>query len=118
LAELFPPDQRAAAGAFEMSLAAWPASPTAHASVVAAEERAITAGWSGVDPAGRRTRRISAPMLVTDGTIDRLDPQENAHRLAQLINGAAVSLYPDAGHAFLFQEETAVVARIESFLTR
>ncbi len=70
----------------------------------------------GTDPAGQKTAAISAPTLIADGTIDRLDPVANGHALAQLIRGARLTLYPDAGHAFLFQDENEFVPLIESFL--
>jgi hypothetical protein len=40
----------------------------------------------------------------------------NSNTLANLIPGAKLRLYPDAGHAFLFQEQTALPALIDSFL--
>jgi pimeloyl-ACP methyl ester carboxylesterase len=59
---------------------------------------------------------ISAPTLIADGTMDRLDPIANGYALARLIRGARLKLYPDAGHAFLFQDQTAFVPLIESSL--
>jgi pimeloyl-ACP methyl ester carboxylesterase len=118
LADLFPPNQRAAATGYEFSLSAWPGEPSAALDVVAAQEGAITRWWGGRDPAGRRAGEIAAPTLVADGTLDRLDPQANARRLEKLIPGAQLTLYPDAGHAFLFQDETAVIPEIDSFLQR
>jgi hypothetical protein len=44
------------------------------------------------------------------------DPVANDYTLAQLIRGARLKLYPDAGHAFLFQDENAFVPPLESFL--
>jgi pimeloyl-ACP methyl ester carboxylesterase len=35
---------------------------------------------------------------------------------AQLIRGAKLKLYPDAGHAFLFQDAKAFVPLLDSFL--
>jgi len=67
-------------------------------------------------PGQKRTGSITAPTLVADGTADSLDPVANSHILAGLIRGAGVTLYPDAGHAFLFQDETAFVPVVESFL--
>jgi pimeloyl-ACP methyl ester carboxylesterase len=55
------------------------------------------------------------PTLITDGTADLLDPVANSHTLASLIHGARLTLYPDAGHGFLFQDQTALIPRIESF---
>ena len=41
----------------------------------------------------------------------------NSHLLARLIPGARLKLYPDAGHAFLFQDYAAFAALVESFLS-
>jgi pimeloyl-ACP methyl ester carboxylesterase len=68
------------------------------------------------DAAGLRTGRISAPTLIADGAEDQLDPVQNAHTLNQLINGSKLKLYPDAGHAFLFQDWSSFAALVNSFL--
>jgi pimeloyl-ACP methyl ester carboxylesterase len=117
LADLFPANQHVAATGYELAIASWPASAAAPAAVVAAQEQAIRHWWSGADRAGKRTGAISASTLILDGAADRLDPKMNAHRLQALIHGSDLELYPDAGHAFLFQDEKAVVAKIESFLS-
>lgn len=116
LAELFPANQRIAATGYEVSVSAWPESSPAPSGVVAAQEGAIVNWWKGTDRAGKRASAISAPTLILDGTPDRLDPQRNAHTLKTQIHGAELTLYHDAGHAFLFQDEAVVVPRIESFL--
>jgi pimeloyl-ACP methyl ester carboxylesterase len=59
---------------------------------------------------------MGGTVLIADGTNDRLDPVANDYALAQLIGGASLKLYPDAGHAFLFQDEKAFVPLIDSFL--
>lgn len=115
-AALFPSNRRVAAAGYELALADWPSSAGAPSSVVAAQEKAITAWWTGKDSAGKRTASISAPTLIADGAEDRLDPRANAIRLEHLITGAHLALYPDAGHAFLFQDWPTVAARIETFL--
>ena len=74
-------------------------------------------GWFvGTDPAGRRTATIEVPTLIADGSADRIDAAANDRTLAGLIRGSRLVLYPDAGHAFLFQEGTPFTALIESFL--
>ena len=72
--------------------------------------------WAGRDPAGTQPAKIAVPTLIADGTEDRLDPLANSHVLASLIPGAKLTLYPDAGHAFLFQDQAAFAPLIESFL--
>ena len=67
-------------------------------------------GSSSVKPAAATASVVSAPA-------DRLVPAANDHILARLIPGARLVFYPDAGHAFLFQEGTPFASRVESFLT-
>jgi len=115
-ADLFPADQAAAASGFDAALAAYPTPPPVPAAVITGQGDAIKSWWSGTDPAGRHANAIAVPTLVADGTSDRLDPVANSHTVAKLIRGAVVDLFPDAGHAFLFQDQGPLIARIESFL--
>ena len=116
LAELFPADQDAAGNAYLAAVSSYPAAAAVPASVVAAQGRAIDAWWAGQDAAGARAASITAPTLIADGAADRLDPAVNSRTLAGLIRGARLTLFPDAGHAFLFQDQAAFVPEIESFL--
>jgi pimeloyl-ACP methyl ester carboxylesterase len=116
MADLFPASQAAARQAYLAATAAYPPHAPAPAAAIAAQGHAMDVWSGGTDPAGQETSTISAPTFVADGTIDRLDPVANDYALAQLIRGARLKLYPDAGHAFLFQDETAFVPLIESFL--
>jgi pimeloyl-ACP methyl ester carboxylesterase len=116
MADLFPAGQAAAQQAYLAATAAYPPHAPAPAATIASQGHAINVWLGGTDPAGQKTATISAPTLVADGTTDRLDPVANDYALAQLIRGARLKLYPDAGHAFLFQDEKAFVPLIESFL--
>ena len=116
LDDLFPADQAKAAAAFVAAIASYPSSAPAPAATVAAQAKAIIEWWDDRDPAGRMTATISVPTLVADGTVDRLDPVSNDRALAKLIRGAKLQLYPDAGHAFLFQDASSFVPLVESFL--
>jgi pimeloyl-ACP methyl ester carboxylesterase len=117
LALLFPPDQAAAALAYEDGILEYPgfyqASPA-----VETEQAAAADGWFlGADAAGRLVGEISAPTLIADGSDDLLDPATNDAQLAAAIAGSELVLYPDAGHAFLFQDAASFVARLSSFLS-
>ena len=60
--------------------------------------------------------RLRLPTLIGDGSDDLILPAANSVRLAHLIRGSRLTLYPDAGHGFIFQNERAWVTRIERFL--
>lgn len=116
MAALFPADQTAAQNTYLAAASSYPPAPPAPADVLAAQRHAVDAWWNGTDPAGTRPATIAVPTLVADGTLDRLDPVANSKTLAKLIHGAELRLYPDAGHAFLFQDQANFVPTIESFL--
>ncbi len=113
---LFPPDQTAAQNTALAAESSYPAASPAPAGVVAAQAKAIDAWWAGGDAAGSATASIHVPTLIADGTEDRLDPLGNSYALARLIPGAKLRLYPDAGHAFLFQDEASFAQTVEAFL--
>ena len=95
----------------------YPPVPAAPAAILTGQGDTIDQWWAGRDPAGTQAAKIAAPTLIADGTEDQLVPLANSHILASLIPGARLTLYPDAGHAFLFQDQTAFVPLIESFLS-
>jgi pimeloyl-ACP methyl ester carboxylesterase len=116
LSVLFPADQAGARNSYAVATSSYPATAPAPTSIVSAQGQAIQRWWAGRDPAGQRAQTITVPTLIMDGAADELDPVVNSHTLAGQIPGAEVVLYPDAGHAFLFQDEAAVVAVTGSFL--
>ena len=113
---LFPADQARAWDAFVAATASYPAAAAVPAAVTTAQGNASLGWFAGTDPAGRRTAAIDVPTLIADGTADRIDATANDYALAKLIRGARLMLYPDAGHAFLFQDGTSFASLIESFL--
>jgi pimeloyl-ACP methyl ester carboxylesterase len=116
LAVLFPPDQSAAAGAYVAGILQYPDRYPVSPAVTAEQNAAIARWMAGQDRAGRRLARIRARTLVSDGTRDALDPVPNDRLLARGIPRASLLLYPDAGHAFLFQDSAQFVAVIQRFL--
>lgn len=117
MADLFPADQAAAQASYQAATSSYPTAAAAPADIVAAQGHAVDDWWAGHDPAGTRTATIAAPTLIADGAADRLDPIANSHTLASLIPGAKLTIYPDAGHAFLFQDEPAFISLVSSFLS-
>jgi pimeloyl-ACP methyl ester carboxylesterase len=116
MAVLFPADQTAAQYTYLAAVSSYPAAPAAPAGTVTAQGQAVDQWWAGTDPAGQHAANIAVPTLIADGTADQLDPLANSYTVARLIPSAKLTLYPDAGHAFLFQDQAAFVPLIESFL--
>ncbi len=115
---LFPKDQRAAYGAFEIALSGYPPTPAVPAALEAAQRNAILEWWSGRVPAARRVGTIHVPTLVADGRADLVDPSANSSALARLIPGARLVWYPDAGHAFFSQRWLAVSTGVAALVGR
>jgi pimeloyl-ACP methyl ester carboxylesterase len=115
-AVLFPADQTLADDAFSGSLDAYPASSPASASAISGQAGASLAWFDGRDVAGHDLSRIVVPTLVADGASDRLDAVANDRELSSLISHSKLVLYPDAGHAFLFQEGATFTFLVRTFL--
>jgi pimeloyl-ACP methyl ester carboxylesterase len=113
---LFPAKQTAAIQRYVLGIATYRDHYTASSGTRAEQQRAVDRWFAGDDASGRQVGQIQVPTLVTDGTEDALDPVANAHMLAGLIPGSRLVLYPDAGHAFLFQYSGQFSAEVASFL--
>jgi pimeloyl-ACP methyl ester carboxylesterase len=113
----FPANQATASSAFKAAISEYPPAPAVSPSAKGAQGLAISDWWVGNDAAGHEVARISAPTLIADGTDDQVAPVANDHILARLIPGARLVLYPDAGHAFLFQDWARFASLVESFLS-
>ena len=112
----FPADQTRAYDATKAAIAEY--HTTVQAPTARAEQATALSDWNvGHDPAGLRTGQIAARTLIADGTEDQLQPVANGHTLNRLIRGSQLRLYPDAGHAFLFQDWSSVAAEVNRFLS-
>jgi pimeloyl-ACP methyl ester carboxylesterase len=116
LSVLFPRDQAAAAQAYLRGILEYPGFYEAPAAVSQSQDAAIAQWMAGQVPVGHQLGRLRVPTLVADGTRDRLDPAFNDVLLARGIRGARLLLFPDAGHAFLFQDAAQFTAAVEWFL--
>jgi len=116
LSLLFPADQRAALDEYIGQIGTFPHFYLASAAATRAQFGALTSWLEGKEAAGREISRIVAPTLIGDGLEDQLVPVANDHQLASVIRGAQLALYPDSGHAFLFQDERPFLQLVERFL--
>lgn len=116
LSVLFPPGQASAMRAYVNGILEYPHFYEASAATKSRQNLAIDNWLTGQDQLGRQVVMLRAPTLVADGTLDRLDPSANDRLLADTIPHAQLVLYPDAGHAFLFQDASQFIATVEEFL--
>jgi pimeloyl-ACP methyl ester carboxylesterase len=73
--------------------------------------------WGAPDPSKlNRLAGITQPVLVANGDNDRMIPTSNSYVLADKLPDAKLTIYPDAGHGFLFQYPTEFAAEVEAFL--
>jgi pimeloyl-ACP methyl ester carboxylesterase len=116
LSVLFPPGQVAAERTYTIGILRYPDFYQASRAVTSAQGLAVQQWIAGNDPAGRRLGQLRLPTLVADGTEDQLDPVANDRLLAGTIPAAKLILYPDAGHAFLFQDLASFLLAVRQFL--
>lgn len=69
--------------------------------------------WSGIL---HRASELRLPMLVANGAHDVMIPAYRSYVLSQQAPDAKLILYPDSGHAFLFQEIEGFARDVEQFL--
>lgn len=78
--------------------------------------------WSAQAAAGAsfdvhaRLGELALPVLVQTGDRDVVVDPRNSELLAEAIPGARLSVYPGAGHLFMWQEPERFVAELEGFL--
>jgi pimeloyl-ACP methyl ester carboxylesterase len=73
--------------------------------------------WGIPDPTRlNRLAGITQPTLVANGDNDAMLPTKNSHLLARHLPNARLSIYPDAGHGFLFQYPAEFGAEVNAFL--
>ena len=86
---------------------------------LAARNAQLTAlsDWGIPDPTRlNRLAGITQPTLVANGDNDVMLPTPNSYLLARHLPNARLSIYPDAGHGFLFQCPVEFGAEVNAFL--
>jgi pimeloyl-ACP methyl ester carboxylesterase len=74
--------------------------------------------WGIPDHAAlQRLAAITHPVFVANGDSDPMIPPRYSHLIAGLLPHAAVKIYPDAAHGFLFQYHAEFAADTTRFLT-
>jgi pimeloyl-ACP methyl ester carboxylesterase len=81
-----------------------------------AQLTAISAWGVRDDTRLRRLASIQQPVLVANGDNDEMVPTKNTYLLAEHLPNANLSIYPDAGHGFLFQYPAEFATEVNAFL--
>jgi pimeloyl-ACP methyl ester carboxylesterase len=81
------------------------------------QREAIASWWKGDGAARPHLGKLSMPVLVGNGIADVMVPAEHSFAIAQKAPRAKLVLYPDAGHAFLFQYAEDFCAEVLRFLS-
>lgn len=115
LALLFPADQAGALKAYADGIGQYKVRATVPDAVAGAQSAAIHGWLAGAEKAGHALS-TTIPTLVADGRQDAFNPVANSRLLTRRFSPSQLVLYPDAGHAFLFQDYQSFVARVNSFL--
>jgi pimeloyl-ACP methyl ester carboxylesterase len=63
-------------------------------------------------------KRITQPVLVTNGNNDIMIPTVNSFTLSAHLPNAQLIIYPDSGHGALFQHAGAYTSHVSEFLNR
>jgi pimeloyl-ACP methyl ester carboxylesterase len=92
--------------------------PPSSPQTMAAQRAAITAWRGALREHTADLAAIAQPALVVNGSHDIMIPTVNAYTLSQVIPNAQLILYPDSGHASLFQYPELFVAHCQLFLDR
>jgi len=78
---------------------------------------AAATAWGIPDPGAlARTARVAQPTLVAHGEFDIMVAAAKGRLLAECIPNANLKIFPDAGHAFLFQDPAGFGSDILRFL--
>jgi pimeloyl-ACP methyl ester carboxylesterase len=85
----------------------------------AGAQLAAMAAWarSGGEPHSY-LRKITQPVLVTNGNNDTMIPTVNSFTLSAHLPNAQLIIYPDSGHGALFQHAGGFTSHVSEFLDR
>ena len=80
------------------------------------QREAIVSWWKGDGAARPHLAELGMPVLVANGIADVMVPAEHSFAIARNAPRAKLVLYPDSGHAFLFQYAEDFSAEVLRFL--
>ncbi len=121
LSTLFPTDQSNAANAYVRRVLQQPDLTTGSFTVppqTATEQGKVVGPRTHCPGCGTYARlgRIHIPVLITSGVRDIVVPPTNSLLLHSRIHGSILRMFPDAGHAVMFQDFPRYAADVNHFL--
>jgi pimeloyl-ACP methyl ester carboxylesterase len=115
MALLFPSNQVSTqAPAYEAAVLEYPRFYDSSTPVDDAQLSAVESWIAGTDSGGHG--KITASTLIGDGADDVLTLPVNSKTLHKSIAGSKLTIYPDAGHGFVFQDAAKWAKRVNKFL--
>ena len=111
---VFPPSAAAAKAAFVHQYTLVPQEQISSQTLV--RQGQAEAAWYRYSGTYDGLSRVRIPLLVTNGAEDIVNPSANAQLIAGRVPRARVQLFPGAGHAMLFQDSSAFVRSVVSFV--
>jgi pimeloyl-ACP methyl ester carboxylesterase len=94
-----------------------PPSPPVRPEAMRSQVAALTDWYRGANGILASFRRIDRPVLVANGRQDVMFSAQQSVALAREIPTAQLALYPDSGHAFMFQYPELFGRRLLDFLS-
>jgi pimeloyl-ACP methyl ester carboxylesterase len=103
--------------AYIRAIGSYPNSSPAAPPAVTRAQFGASANWlAGADRSCRPLSRLSLPVLVVGGALDRLLPVANQRYLAAALPNARLRVYPDAAHGFIVQHQRDLTPVVDRFL--
>jgi pimeloyl-ACP methyl ester carboxylesterase len=114
----FPPGEEGrAAGLASLERLAFAENPaTVSPRAVQAQSAALTRWSRGTETAWDDLEELSMPILVAAGAQDRLMDAFHSYAMVRRLPNATLTIYGDAGHAFLFQHASGFAGEVVRFL--
>ncbi len=110
---IFPPTAGAAKAAFIQQYLLVPQENVSNQTLV--RQGQAEAAWYRDNGTWSRLPSVRIPVLVTNGSLDVVNPPVNARIIASRIRGARTVLFAGAGHAMLFQNWAQFAALVVRF---
>jgi pimeloyl-ACP methyl ester carboxylesterase len=110
---IFPPSAGAAKAAFVQQYLLVPQENVSTTTLI--RQGQAEAAWYRFNGTWARLPSVRIPVLVTQGSLDVVNPPVNARVIASRVRGAKVVLFAGAGHAMLFQSWQSFAALVARF---